>query len=128
MANGDRGATLAGEILAAVGREYNWPGMRELRERVEVAIDGRLLDGYLGQYQLRPDFMFTVKRGTNDQQLIVQASGPNQGPVTVFPEGPKEFFAKTIDAAIRFETDASGKATALVLLQNGQTMRAPRIP
>jgi CubicO group peptidase (beta-lactamase class C family) len=35
MTNGDRGSTVASEIVAAVGREYDWPGLRELRERNE---------------------------------------------------------------------------------------------
>lgn len=39
LTNSDAGGRLASEIIGAVGREYNWPGLRERSERVEVAID-----------------------------------------------------------------------------------------
>ena len=37
------------------------------------------------------------------------------------------FFTKVVDAQLTFETDGQGKATALVLHQNGLNPRAPRI-
>jgi hypothetical protein len=45
----------------------------------------------------------------------------------VFAEGPKDFFYKAVDAQITFETDDQGRATALVLHQNGANQRARRI-
>jgi hypothetical protein len=127
MTNADNGALLASEIVSAVGREYDWPGLRELREHAEVAIDAKLLDGYVGRYQLRPGFVATVARAASDQQLTIQPSGAGQRPFTVFPEGPREFFAKVADIVIRFETDAQGRATTLVLMQGGGTTRLARI-
>ena len=38
-----------------------------------------------------------------------------------------EFFFKIVDAQLTFETDAQGKAQAVVLHQNGANQRAPRI-
>ena len=42
-------------------------------------------------------------------------------------ETPKDFFLKVVDAQISFETDAQGRANALVLHQNGRDMRAKRM-
>ena len=39
----------------------------------------------------------------------------------------RDFFLKFIDAQITFETKDSGQATALILHQNGQKPRAPKI-
>jgi len=47
--------------------------------------------------------------------------------VPIFPEGPRDFFLKVVEAQITFEVDASGRATALVLHQAGQNQRAKRI-
>jgi hypothetical protein len=90
----------------------------------EVPIDTALFNGYVGTYQLAPGFEITI--ATAAGRLTAQATG--QGAFNLFPEGPRDFFAKVADLQIRFETDASGKATVLVLTQSGVPARAPRIP
>ena len=42
----------------------------------------------------------------------------------IFPEGQREYFLKVVDAQITFDPDAEGKATGLVLHQNGRNMPA----
>jgi D-alanyl-D-alanine-carboxypeptidase/D-alanyl-D-alanine-endopeptidase len=80
-----------------------------------VAIDPKLLDGYVGDYELAPNFVLSITKEGN--QLFGQATG--QPKVELFASGEKEFFLKVVDAQITFETDSSGRATALVLHQNG---------
>jgi hypothetical protein len=122
LTNSDAGSRLAAEIMSAVGREYNWPGMRELKEHAEVAIDPKLLDGYVGRYQLRPNFIVTISR--SGDRLSAQATGQNAFPI--FPESIHEFFSKTVDILFRFETDAQGKAVAVHIMQ-GAPIRAVRV-
>ncbi len=93
------------------------------KPRTEVAVDPKLFDGYVGLYQLAPNFILTVTREGN--QFFVQATG--QPKAQVFAEGAKDFFYKVVDAQITFQTDAQGKATGLVLHQNGRDMPAKRI-
>src|SRR5580704_5985377 len=81
----------------------------------EVAIDPKLLDGYVGKYQLEPDFILTVTR--EGDNLYTQATG--QQKIQVFPEGDKDFFLKVVDAQITFVTDAQGHATGIILHQGG---------
>ena len=93
-------------------------------EHKEISIDPKILDGYIGSYQLAPNFILAVRR--DGDHLITQATG--QGPVEIFPEGVHDFFAKVVDAQITFSTDSHGRATELILHQNGEDHHAPRIP
>jgi hypothetical protein len=85
------------------------------KEHKEVAIDPKILDNYVGSYELAPNFILTVTR--EGDHLFTQATG--QGKLEVFPESDHDFFLKEIDAQITFETDSHGKATGLVLHQAG---------
>jgi CubicO group peptidase (beta-lactamase class C family) len=93
------------------------------KEHKAVAIDPKLLDGYVGSYELAPNFILTVTR--EGDRLFTQATG--QPKLEVFPEGDKDFFLKIVDAQITFETDSQGKATDLILHQNGMNQKAKRI-
>lgn len=44
-----------------------------------------------------------------------------------FAESEKEFFLKVVDAQLTFEIGADGRATGVVLHQNGQHPRAARV-
>lgn len=89
----------------------------------EVTVDPKLFDGFVGRYELAPNFILAITREGN--QLFVQATG--QPKFQIFPESEKEYFLKVIDAQISFETDGQGKATSLTLHQNGANQKAKRI-
>jgi dienelactone hydrolase len=93
------------------------------KEHKEITVDPKLFDGYVGQYQLGPNFILTITRESN--QLYAQAT--NQPKVPIFPEGQRDFFLKVVDEQITFETDANGRATSLTLYQNGANMPAERV-
>ena len=86
-------------------------------------MDPKQFDGYVGRYQLAPDFILTVTREGN--QLFTQATG--QPKLEIFPEGPRDFFLKVVDAQITFEVDAQGKAISLTLHQGGMNQPAKRM-
>jgi hypothetical protein len=88
-----------------------------------VKVDSKLYDNYVGRYQLAPSAILTISR--EDDHLFAQLTG--QPKFEIFPEGEKQFFFKVVDAQLTFETGAQGKATAVVLHQNGVNPRAPRI-
>lgn len=123
LTNSDAGMQLADEIVAAVGREYNWPGLRELTEHAEIAVDSAVLARYVGRYQLAPNAFIAITQ--SGSQLSAQATG--QAAFPIFPEGQAVFFAKVTELEIRFESDANGKVTAISILQHGNTSRAVRI-
>jgi CubicO group peptidase (beta-lactamase class C family) len=93
------------------------------KERKEIAVDPKLFDGYIGRYQLAPNFILTVTR--EGDHLFTQATG--QPKVEIFPESDRDYFLKVVDAQITFETDSQGRANSLILHQNGMNQQAKRI-
>ena len=93
------------------------------RTHKEIAIDAKIFDGYVGRYQLAPNFILTVSR--DEKRLFAQGTG--QPAIELFAEGKREFFMKAVDAQITFETDDEGKATSLTLHQNGAQTPGKRI-
>jgi len=99
------------------------PLMPPPKEHKEIAVDPKLLDAYVGRYQLAPNFVLTITR--EGDNLFVQAT--SQPKLQIFPESALEFFLKAVDAQITFETDSTGRASSLVLHQNGANMPGKRI-
>jgi serine-type D-Ala-D-Ala carboxypeptidase/endopeptidase len=93
------------------------------KEHKPIAVAPKVFDGYVGQYQLAPNFILTVSR--EGAQSFVQATG--QPKVEIFPESDRDYFLKAVDAQITFETEAQGRATGLVLHQNGMNQSAKRL-
>ena len=93
------------------------------KSRTEIAVDPGIYDGYVGRYQLAPSSILTVTK--TDNHLFAQLTG--QPSFEVFPESAKEYFYKVVDAQLTFDVDSGGKATAVVLHQNGANVRAARI-
>jgi hypothetical protein len=88
-----------------------------------VNLDAAVLERYTGDYQLAPHVVVGVTREAN--RLFAQLTG--QPKAEIFARSEGEFFYKIVDAQITFETDPQGRATGLVLHQNGADMPAPRI-
>jgi CubicO group peptidase (beta-lactamase class C family) len=91
--------------------------------RTAVTVDPALFEGYVGRYQLAPNFILTVSR--EDARLFAQATG--QGRFELYPESARTYFAKVADIVITFEADEQGKSTSLVLQQSGGRTPARRI-
>ncbi|HEX8407240.1 MAG TPA: serine hydrolase, partial [Thermoanaerobaculia bacterium] len=91
--------------------------------RKEVEVDPKLLDRYVGRYELAPNFILDITRDEN--RLFIQASG--QPRFEMFPSGKHEFFLKVVDAQLTFELPAEGTATSVTLHQNGASQPAKRL-
>jgi CubicO group peptidase (beta-lactamase class C family) len=90
---------------------------------MEIDVDTRILDTYVGEYELGPNFILTVTR--DKSQLITQATG--QGKIEIFAESETKFFVKVMDAQLEFIKDVSGKVEKLILTQGGRKMDAKKI-
>lgn len=128
--DGKRGAVVLANRLTPTGIEDL--GFHLIDERLPLqpgrgiavaAIDASIYPDYVGNYAVTPDSVLGVT--SRDNRLFVKASG--QPDYEVLPEGKDRFFYTVVDARITFERDASGAVTGLVLHQNGQDMRAPRV-
>ena len=99
-------------------------GQYELtKQRATILLDSAILDGYVGRYQLTPLFFFNVRRAGDG--LEAQLTG--QPYFEIFPKDRTNFFYEVVDAQITFNTDANGRATSLVLHQNGLDQTAKKI-
>jgi serine-type D-Ala-D-Ala carboxypeptidase/endopeptidase len=92
-------------------------------ERKAVSIDPKILETYVGQYELAPDFVITVTR--EGDRLYAQATG--QSKLGLAAESETKFFLTEVDAQISFAKDERGRVTGLVLHQNGRNMPARKI-
>lgn len=97
------------------------PAPMKQRTAIDVAAD--VLGAYVGVYQLAPTF--TIEVTLKDGALYGQATG--QSAFRLWPETPNDFFLKEVDAQLSFVRDAQGKVTELVLHQNGQNVKGPRV-
>lgn len=88
----------------------------------EVPVDSKIFDGYAGTYSLSTNFIFTITR--DGDHLFAQLTG--QPKAEIFPGGERDYFYKAVDAQITFVTDSNGRATEVVLHQNGRDAYAKR--
>ncbi len=76
-----------------------------------------------GDYQIQANFILNVRREGN--RFITQATG--QGPVGIVAIGADTFSAAEVGAQLKFEKDADGKVTQLILNQGGRAIPAKKI-
>ena len=88
-----------------------------------ISIDPHLLDGYVGTYQLNPQFVFTVTR--EGDRLLARLTG--QQTFEVHPYTERDFFYTIVAAQLSFVPGPDGKASAVVLHQNGKDQTAARV-
>lgn len=92
-------------------------------ERVAISLAPGVFERYVGKYELHPGFVLDVRK--DGDKYIAQAT--NQGPIEIFPQSPVLFFARMMDAQLRFEPAADGTVPTLVLLQGGREMPGKRL-
>lgn len=100
-----------------------FPLSKPTLQRKEVTVSPKVLDGYVGRYELAPNFVIAVTK--EDNALFVQAT--NQPKFPVYPESERKFFLKAVDAQVSFDVDDTGKATRLTLHQGGRDMPGKRV-
>jgi D-alanyl-D-alanine-carboxypeptidase/D-alanyl-D-alanine-endopeptidase len=119
--------TSAGEGTTDIGQhllDARYPlWVPENSPSVERTLEAKVLDGYVGHYELTPTAVFAVTR--EGGQLYVQLT--NQPRAVVYPKSNTEFFYKVVDAKITFEIDSQGFANSLTLHQGGRDQKAKRI-
>lgn len=115
------------ETLERITAEAAQPILQRFAEEraphTAVSIDPHLLDGYVGAYQLNPQMVFTVTR--EGDRLLARLTG--QQTFEVHPYTERDFFYTIVAAQLSFVPDADGKASAVVLHQNGRDQTAARV-
>jgi CubicO group peptidase (beta-lactamase class C family) len=93
------------------------------KEYKAIKLEAKILDAYVGDYQLAPNFVITISR--EGDQFFAQATG--QGKLELFAETETDFFFKVVDAQVTFVKGDKGQVTSMVLHQNGVDQRATKI-
>jgi pimeloyl-ACP methyl ester carboxylesterase len=94
----------------------------EIRGVLSQASSHPELDRFVGEYALAPTVAVNIVR--EGDKLFAQMTGQQR--FRLFAESPTLFSLRVVDVSVEFETDGTGAATALTLVQNGQRQRAPR--
>jgi serine-type D-Ala-D-Ala carboxypeptidase/endopeptidase len=89
----------------------------------EITLAPAVLDRYVGDYELAPNFHIVVTR--EGAALFGQPTG--QDKVQLFAEKEDTFFLKVVEAQVVFTKDSSGTITGMVLKQNGQESPGKKI-
>ena len=85
-------------------------------EKAPVAVDAKIFDTYVGEYEVGPGFVMRVFREGN--KFLTQATG--QDVFEIFPESEATFYPTAFAAKLTFVKDADGKVTAIRIEQNGR--------
>ncbi len=112
-----------GLILHQNGRDVHARRIEAPPKHKEITVDRKIFDRYVGRYELAPNFILTVTRAEN--RFFTQATGQPQ--LEVFPETARDYFLNDVDAQITFATDSHGRATGLILHDNGRDLPVKRI-
>jgi CubicO group peptidase (beta-lactamase class C family)/uncharacterized protein YneR len=123
-----RGENGAVQKLEINGRDFVNPiGLKTEKplpkDRIAVKIKPEIFDAYVGQYELTPGFVLTMRR--EGKNFFSQATG--QQSFEIFPESETRFFLKAIDAELEFNKDNTGNVTSVTLFQGGRTVPAKKI-
>jgi len=82
----------------------------------EIIIDEKILQSYIGKYELAPEFIITVTK--NGNQMKAQATG--QPEFEIYPRSENVFYLKVVEAQVTFNLNENGKVVSMTLLQDGQ--------
>lgn len=122
MINSIQGWRLRDELLAAIGRAYGWPAIPAVATQVEP--DGAAVTGdYAGRYASPGGIAAEIAHAAGGLILTIGA----QPPLPLKPASASAFFATALSLRVTFEDVTNGKPAALALIQEGKTIRLPRI-
>jgi hypothetical protein len=83
----------------------------------------KILESYVGEYEITTDFTFVVTKEQNI--LFVQATG--QEKFEISPETETKFFSTETGAQFEFVSEGSGIVTKAILKQGGRETDAKKI-
>lgn len=121
LVNNDRAP--ATEVMRNLMAIYDGETVKLPKKRVAIKVDAKILDAYVGEFELSPAMKFRFTR--EGDQLMLEPTG--QGKIPVFAESETEFFLTVVDATMKFLKDADGKVTSIEFTQSGRTTVMKRL-
>jgi hypothetical protein len=102
-----------------VARHYS----RVPPERIASKVDPKIYDDYVGRYEIAPNVVLDITK--EGEKLMTQTTG--QPKMELLPESEIEFFIKGFTAQFVFVRDGTGRATKLIINQDGQRVTAKKL-
>ena len=96
---------------------------QEVQPRPATKLDPKLLDTYVGQYELAPKLLLTLRR--EGQHLMAQITG--QPWIVVYAENDTRFFWKVVPAQFTVQRGKDGKVEGLLFEQGKIKLQAKRV-
>src|SRR5262249_21511795 len=96
---------------------------QEVQPRPTTKLDPGLLDTYVGQYELAPKVLLTLRR--EGQHLMAQVTG--QPWIVVYAENETRFFWKVVPAQFTIQKGKDGKVEGLLFEQGTIKLQAKRV-
>ena len=103
------------------------PPRPPLKQHKQVAVDGKILDRYVGRYMIPPNIVETVRREGDHLSVQESVDGNAEPKQDLLPESETDFYSATADDAYTFESDSQGKVTTMVLHTGGKDISIQRI-
>lgn len=129
MAKGDENGAIENYKKSLELNPANQHGIEQLKKLgvdykiKEIVISNTILSKYVGQYQLFPEFIITIR--VDGERIFAQATG--QSELELFPQTEKRFYTKEVDAQMEFLTDENGNVYKMILYQNNREMPGEKI-
>ena len=92
-------------------------------ERASLELDPKILESYEGIYQIRPDYILTIKK--QDEQLTVQGTGGRK--YVLYAESERLFFRRNANFEITFNINNVGDITNITIQENGRELEGTKI-
>ena len=94
-----------------------------MKQHKQVAVDGKILDRYVGRYGLPPDLILTVRR-EGDHLSVQENDEPKRD---LLQESETDFFSTASDDVMTFESDGQAKVTTMTPHAEGKEISITRI-
>ncbi len=124
MTNGDRGASLAGEIVRAAAVAYGWPRLGP-EVRASRRLDAQVLAAYEGTYDLETQEGFSVSITPGDGAVVLDVPGQGTYSLRAEPDTDDAFFDPSDGTRAVFERDETGEVIAIVLQGQARLVKRP---
>jgi CubicO group peptidase (beta-lactamase class C family) len=107
-----------------IAEVFLWDKMEKQKSYTESSVKPADLKIFTGRYDLLGSAVIIITEENN--KLYAQLTG--QPKFEIFPSSENEFFWKVVDAKIKFIKDEKGEISQAILYQNGQELKAKRLP
>jgi CubicO group peptidase (beta-lactamase class C family) len=99
------------------------PPRPPLKQHKQAAVDGKILDRYVGRYAIPPDIVLVIRR--EGDHLSVQEN--EEAKQDLLPESETDFFSTSADDEYTFQIDNQGHTTAMILHTGGKDIEIRRV-